>query len=277
VQLSRLIDYVWGTGSANNDLVNTGIEFLNNGGSWSEILLYLANHENLTNQLSDANGNLQLTQNLLIGEIGMSLGAGNDTLYGGSGDDVLVGGYGHNVIDGGAGTDTVRMVETLSARHISLTGDGLIRIERNDGQAIDDLRGVETVVFSDQTLDINFANLDAQTLKQVASIAHLVNEDANLWTQLNQFASSNLTINEYSQSLMQSSGYQENWAPLSNQEFVTELSAAVLGQPLTGDSLNYWTNQLDQNLSQRSDLFVIAVGVNEYQNTLFGSDGLILS
>jgi len=276
VQLSRMIDYVWGANSANNNLINTGIEFLNNGGSWSEALLYLANHENLTNQLNDANGKLRLTKDLTISEVGITSDSGNDTLYGGSGDDVLVGGYGHNLIDGGDGTDTVQMVETLSAHHIALTKDGLISIARNDGQAIDDLRGVEKVVFSDQTLDIYFANLDAHMLKQVAGITHLIDEDASLWAQLNQFASSGLTVSQYSQSLMQSNGYQEDWAPLSNQEFVTKLSTAVLGQPLTGDSLNYWTNQLDQNISQRSDLFVTAVGVSEYQNTLFGNDGLIL-
>lgn len=275
-QLSRLIDFVWGAGNANDDLVNTGIEFLNNGGSWNEILLYLVNHENLTNQLSDADGNLQLTQNLAISEIGLSLNSGNDTLYGGSGDDVLAGGYGHNVIDGGDGVDTVHMVETLSTHHIALTKAGLISIARNDGQAINDLQGIEKVVFSDQTLNINFANLDAQALKQVASVTHLMDQDADLWTQLNQFASSNLTIGAYSQSLMQTSSYQEHWAAQSNREFVTELSEIVLGQPLTGDSLNYWTNQLDQNLSQRSDLFVIAANNTEYQNTLFPNDGLIL-
>ena len=67
-----------------------------------------------------------------------------------------------------------------------------------------------------------------------------------------------------------------NWAALSNQEFVTSLSEVVLGQPLTGDNLNYWVNQLDQNLSQRSDLFVIAANNTEYQDTLFGNEGLIL-
>ncbi|GKS70425.1 hypothetical protein W03_24290 [Nitrosomonas sp. PY1] len=275
-QLSRLIDYVWGTGSTNNDLVNTGIEFLNGGGSWSEILLYLANHENLTTQLSDSNGNLQLTQDLSISEIGMSSDGGNDTLYGGSGDDILAGGYGHNFIDGGNGTDIVPMVETLSAHHISLTGNGSIKIERNDGQATNDLQGVEKIAFSDQTLNMDFANLDAQTLKQVAGITRLMDKEADLWTQLNQFASSNLTVSEYSQLLTQTSSYQENWGALSNQQFVVKLSEAALGQSLTGDSLNYWTNQLDQNLSQRSDLFITATNSNEYQNILFAGDGLIL-
>ncbi|PXW87258.1 Ca2+-binding RTX toxin-like protein, partial [Nitrosomonas sp. Nm84] len=276
IQLSQLIDYVWGAGSANDDLVNRGIEFLDNGGSWGDALLYLASHENLTNQLRDLNGNLQLTQDLLIGEVGISVDGGDDTLNGGLGDDVLVGGGGHNFIDGGDGIDTVHVMEGLSAHHIALTKDGLISIARNDGQAINDLRSVEKIVFSDQTLDINFANLDAQTLKQVASITHLMDRNANLWTQLDHFASSNLTINEYSQSLMQSSSHQEDWAALSNQEFVVQLSEAVLGQPLAGDDLNYWTDQLDQGLSQRSDLFVTAVGVNEYQNALFANDGLIL-
>ncbi|WP_295624821.1 DUF4214 domain-containing protein [uncultured Nitrosomonas sp.] len=168
------------------------------------------------------------------------------------------------------------MVETLSTHHISLTKDGFIRIERNDGQAINDLQSIEKVVFSDQTLNMDFANLDTQTLKQVAGLTHIMNKDAHIWTQLNQFASSNLTIDAHSQSLMQADSYQEHWAALSNQEFVTSLSEVVLGQPLTGDSLNYWVNQLDQDLFQRSDLFVIAANNTEYQDTLFGNEGLIL-
>lgn len=276
VQLSGLIDSVWGAGSTHSDLVNTGVEFLNNGGSWSEILLYLANHENLTTQLSDSNGNLQLTQDLAISEIGLSSGSGDDTLYGGNGDDVLAGGYGHNVIDGGDGVDTVNMVETLGTHHILLTKDGFIRIERNDGQAINDLQGVEKIVFSDQTLNMDFANLDGHALKQAAGLMHLMNKDADIWAQLNQFASSNSMIDAYSQSLMQTSSYQEHWAAQSNREFVTELGEIVLGQPLTSDDLDYWTDQLDQNLSQKNDLFVIAADNTVYQNTFFGNDGLIL-
>jgi hypothetical protein len=61
-------------------------------------------------RLEDADGRLQLTQALSLGEIGWVPDSGNDQLFGGAGNDRLIGGNGHNLLDGGDGFDLVEFV-----------------------------------------------------------------------------------------------------------------------------------------------------------------------
>lgn len=275
-QITHLISQVWGAEHVSNDWINAGIDYLNQGGKWNGILLYLANHENLRNDLLDSNGHLQLTQNLHTSEVGWSSDTGNDTLNGGQGNDTLVGGRGHNQLDGGSGFDSVVITETANTHQVRLNHEGSVSIQRNDGDAIDDVTHIEAIVFSDQTLPIHFLNLDAATLKTAAAIAHLVDKATPVGEQLNQFHDTSTTTSEFVQQLMQSDYYQQNWQAQSNNEFVRNLSKIVLGEPLTGTNLTFWVNQLDQNNLERDDLFVITAGVPEYQDALFAGNGLSL-
>ncbi len=276
-QLIDLISHVWGNEYFSADLVNLGINFLNNGGNWGQILLFMATHENLTSRLLDTNGNLRLTQDLIISEQGISTTNGSDILNGGQGDDILIDGFGFNQFNGGTGFDSVHLVETLNTHRISLNNEGQVTIERDDARAVNTLNGIEEVRFSDQTLTISFENLDKQTLKHVAGIAHLIDDTTPLWTHLNEFAqSSALNITEFAQQLLQTDSYHRNWAPLSNQAFVHELSETALGEPLPSNNLEALTEQLDQGITDRSDLFVTVAGMSTYQNSIFDTDGLAL-
>jgi len=275
-QLTHLMNYVWGNEHFDPNLINLGVEFLNADGNWSEILLFMATHENLTDRLLDANGNVQLSQDLILDEVGISTPNGNDELYGGPGNDLLIDGFGNNLFDGGDGTDSVELIETLGAHTISLNDQGSIVIARNDARAVDTLIDIEEISFSDQTLSVGFEDLDTQTLKHVAGMTDLIDDTTPLWTHLNQFARSTMSITEFAQQLTQTDGYQSNWAPLSNQDFVSQLSETALGEALTGDDLDFWTDQLDQDLADHSDLFVTFAGMSVYQDMIFDGNGLAL-
>ncbi|MDP2428924.1 MAG: hypothetical protein Q8M28_12410, partial [Methylobacter sp.] len=117
-QVRQLITQVWG--SATDDLVAMGTDYINQGGSWAEGLLYLARHANNRDSLLDDQGLLQLTTPLVVGESGWSANAGNDQLFGGAGNDLLVGGGGNNLLDGGEGLDMAAFVGTLADYTLSL-------------------------------------------------------------------------------------------------------------------------------------------------------------
>jgi hypothetical protein len=95
--------------------------------------------------------------------------------------------------------------------------------------------------------------------------------------ELNQLASNHISTEEFIKELMQTDSYMKNWGELSNADFTSKLSEAVLDTPLVGDNLTYWVDQLDQNVISRDDMLLIAVGVVSYQDMLFAGDGLLLS
>ena len=53
----------------------------------------------------DSQGNIKLSQDLVLQESGWSADSSDDFLYGGDGLDYLVGGAGNDLLDGGAGID----------------------------------------------------------------------------------------------------------------------------------------------------------------------------
>lgn len=85
-------------------------------------------------------------------------GAGNDTVLGGDGDDGLQGGQGDDSIDGGAGWDRAYFSGDRAGYTINLSGPGgSITVSDNDStngwEGTDTLRGIEQLVFRDETVN----------------------------------------------------------------------------------------------------------------------------
>jgi Ca2+-binding RTX toxin-like protein len=125
-QVRQLITQVWG--SADDDLVALGTDYINWSGNWAEGLLYLARHANNRDNLLDDQGLLQLTTPLLAGESGWSAHGGNDQLFGEAGNDLLIGGSGNNLLDGGEGLDMAAFVGVLADYAVSFkeTAPGVV-------------------------------------------------------------------------------------------------------------------------------------------------------
>jgi Ca2+-binding RTX toxin-like protein len=83
---------------------------------------------------------------------------GANELQGGAGNDTLEGGAGNDTLDGGAGTDSVRLSGRAGEYHWeydSAAGQGSITDLSGNRDGVDVLRGVEQLIFSDQTLSLN--------------------------------------------------------------------------------------------------------------------------
>jgi uncharacterized repeat protein (TIGR02059 family) len=104
-QVRTLVQAVWGSGAETEALVPGGVQFIGQGGSWADGLLYLVNAPRGRAAITDGQGVLNLAQPYASGEIGWDGDTGADVLRGGEGNDRLVGGGGNDLIDGGPGTD----------------------------------------------------------------------------------------------------------------------------------------------------------------------------
>ena len=108
-QARLLVQHV--VGSASSDTVSSIESLITNGGSWGGALLSLARgklgsiQSLLGGGIFDSQGNLKLSQDLVLHESGWSADSSNDVLNGGAGNDYLVGGSGNDILDGGEGID----------------------------------------------------------------------------------------------------------------------------------------------------------------------------
>jgi 2',3'-cyclic-nucleotide 2'-phosphodiesterase (5'-nucleotidase family) len=84
-------------------------------------------------------------------------GKGDDRLVGGNGDDTLTGGKGDDTLIGGEGEDSAIFSGARADYEIVQDGDTVTITElRANGDGVDTLSDVETLVFSDQTVDTAF-------------------------------------------------------------------------------------------------------------------------
>lgn len=274
-QVATLITSVWGAQAATADWIAAGTHFIGTGGSRGEALNYLVHHNNFKGKLLNSQGELPLTQTYLSPELGWSGDSGNDQLFGGAGNDTLVGGRGRNLLDGGAGSDRAVVVENRGDYVFRVNSGGQLQINHKLRADSDSLVGIESVVFGDQTLATGASNLDGATLKALFGLCRLETGAAPSLAELNAQAAHTVKLGDVAAQLMQTSGYQSQWAGLNDSQFLAQLSTAVLGAPLTGADQAYWLGQLAGGLT-RGQAFIEAVGVASYQQALFGGEGAVI-
>lgn len=88
---------------------------------------------------------------------------GDDTLIGGAGNDLLTGGAGRDLILGGAGTDIATYAGVRGGLQVTSAG-GVTVLDRTGGQSLDQLTGVEWLLFDDGALrlsDMTFLSASA--------------------------------------------------------------------------------------------------------------------
>ncbi|WP_425299997.1 calcium-binding protein, partial [Roseibium sediminis] len=89
-------------------------------------------------------------------------GKGNDIQFGGAGNDLIEGGEGNDIIKGGAGSDTIRggagndvaLYDGNRADYTILQNGDLTVVIHNQSGATDNLKGVEQLAFTDQSVNI---------------------------------------------------------------------------------------------------------------------------
>jgi hypothetical protein len=105
-QIHQLVAKVWGK-TADASEIQAGVNYLQQGGTWGDGLLYLARQPEITSKMLNTSGQIKLTQDITLRETGWSANAGDNQLSGGTGNDVLVVGNGSDTVNGGEGTDLV--------------------------------------------------------------------------------------------------------------------------------------------------------------------------
>lgn len=173
-KMKALISQTWGLEHATAQNIQIGLDYLAQGGSWSEGLGYLVAHANVRGQIT-TEGRLNLTQAGQIGEAGWGLDSGNDVLIGGEGNDVLIGGNGNDILDGGAGTDQAVFLGALPHFSVQLrasTASGGVAgqqevVLRNALSGEEDiLRDVELLQVGGQAYRIEWEGLQTQDTYQ---------------------------------------------------------------------------------------------------------------
>jgi hypothetical protein len=130
---------------------------------------------NTTNEAVTEEVNVVVTT---IGDLGSDIIHGtksDDFLYGSSGDDLLIGRSGDDTLDGDEGTDAAQISATTLATTITFFANGIINVtDRIGSEGTDTLRNVETLFFSDRTLDLNsFSSLTQLNNAQFKALAEM--------------------------------------------------------------------------------------------------------
>jgi Ca2+-binding RTX toxin-like protein len=275
-QVRSLVDHVWGEDVASEEFIDLGTDYILNGGSWSEGMLFLALHENHQQPLESSQGELQLTLPYTLDETGWAGDNSADHLIAGTGDDTLIGGYGDDLLDGGDGEDTAIQVGNSGDHQFLISTQGQLQfVHQYEDWGVDILIGVEEVRFADQVVDSSCSNMDADQLLDAAALHQLITSQAPTLDELNALDSEYSTL-EIAENLLSKETASEIWGNFSNREFVAELSGRVLENPLSEADLDYWQEQLDSGVMSRSEGLILALGVNDYQVNLFGEGGMIL-
>jgi len=153
-QVAAVIAQAGGGSVADSGLVSLGVQHLAAGGNWADIWLALARHHTHSAALTDAQGNLSLVHQSLLGETGWSVSGGDDTLMGGAGNDVLVGGSGRNTLDGGEGTDMAVFFGQAADYQLARSGNDVLVRHKHSGD-VSTVRDTELFMFSGQAWALN--------------------------------------------------------------------------------------------------------------------------
>ena len=146
MQVRTLVEAAWGSGAETEALLPAGTQFITEGGSWADALLYLVNAPLGRAPITDGQGQLSLAQPYTSGEIGWDADTGADVLRGGDGDDRLVGGRGNDVMDGGDGTDRAVFIgrpEDLTVHATVVNGQPAFVVSGRFGGDVDTLISIE--------------------------------------------------------------------------------------------------------------------------------------
>ncbi len=163
-QLQTVIELFWGDGTASTELLQGGTQHLTAGGTWGEVLLYLAQNDKSLQGITDSNGKTSLTTTLELQESGWQVDSGDDILLGGTGNDLLIGGGGNDVLDGGEGVDIAVFTGSISDfRFQTQTVDGALQLlfSRKGTAEVDTLKSIEQLLIGDNLFSAssNVANL----------------------------------------------------------------------------------------------------------------------
>lgn len=193
--------------------------------------------------------------------------SGNDHLFGGEGNDLLEGKEGNDAIDGGSGTDTAVFSGKLSSYKLSHDAKIYTITAKTGTDGTDLLSNVETLRFSDVTVNLSIQGIAATTpqtdvqrlIELYVAFFNRVPEADGLAYWLGEMRSGK-PINaiadifyEAGVAFSELTGFTAN---MSNADFVNVIFRNVLGRTEGADpeGLAYWSTELMEGRATRGSL-----------------------
>ncbi|MEM9146929.1 MAG: DUF4214 domain-containing protein [Pseudomonadota bacterium] len=190
-----------------------------------------------------------------------------DTLNGGLGDDRLEGRGGNDRINGGDGTDSAVFSGAAALYTIAESGE-VTTVSGPDG--VDQLTGIERLIFADQTLELAASALSPEEARTVAYLYEAgLNRDGaidllglNFWIDQRE---GGLSERQLARAFLESSEFEAAFgeafdtsdpAYLSNTALVEQLYRNVLNREGETAGIDFWTSLVSQPGFTRADLLL---------------------
>jgi hypothetical protein len=199
-------------------------------------------------------GGFTIAQGVLVeNAIGGSAG---DTITGNAAANVISGGGGNDKIDAGGGEDTAQIAAAISAVTVTIDANGTISVtDRNGTEGTDTLSNIETLAFTDRTLDLNaFSGLTQLSDTQFKALAEMyvayfnrAPDAEGLFYWADKLAEGR-TMDQIAERFFDQDETRGIYTDPSNTDaFVTAVYANVLGRTPDAEGSAFWTGKLAAN------------------------------
>ena len=196
-------------------------------------------------------------------------GAGVDTVTGNDANNSFTGGAGNDIFNGGAGTDTLIMNTARAAATVTIDKSGTIRIsDRNGSEGQDQITGVETIQFTNGTIDLNqFTSATQLSGAKFTELAEMYvayfnraadSEGLFFWADKLAEGMDLQTIASFFSQSAEAKALYPNTADTSG--FVTAVYNNVLGRTPDAAGFDFWTTNLNSGAQQASTFVLNIIG-----------------
>jgi hypothetical protein len=181
---------------------------------------------------------------------------GNDTFQGGTGTETFMPAGGNNTIIGGGGFDTDVYAGASTQYTVSINGS---TTTVNTPTGVDMLTNVGRIQFSDGVLVINTTDPGAQALRLYQAALDRPPDPVGLQFWTNLITSGTDTLAQAAGGFATSNEFLARYGSLSNDAFITQMYANVLGRAPDPSGFQFWETFLAQNHTQAD----VLVGFSE--------------
>jgi len=210
--------------------------------------------DNVSTYLDGGDGNNTLTTS--AGNDTVVVNDGDNVISTGAGNDTIILGTGNNTVDGGSGFDVVRVTGTLEDNRVFVEHNHTLVLQNGTiGNEVSALN-IQLVETENGNIAIASSQTEATALRfYEAALGRPADaEGAQYWTE--QLASNGGQLSNIAQGFVNSTEFQSIGID-SSADYINALYQGALGRSAEAAGLEYWTQQLNEGVSQAD----VAVGI----------------